>query len=522
VDGVFHFAGVAGNGMLALRERDAAAEVLRAKVFGTVNLAKAFAGRAVPRFVVLASSRAAFEGLVGSGDYAAANAYLDGFAASCQLPSRVLSIGFPSWSQVGMAARAQPAEPGRPGDVVDRLELSAASQWALDEHRVAGTPVMPGSGILDLVVAAYGRVLPGAGPIQVSDLAFAVPLAVAKVHDARIVFSPDGARHRVAVYSRLRGARQWVKHASGWIERVDSQPFARDPGSTLQGLSEQPLPNRTSGNRIFMLGPRWDAVQSVRGRGDDLLVQLRLPDAYHRDLSEHVLHPSLLDCATGALRRPDEEPHLPFIYGKVVVFGPLPARAVVHVRRGPGSPGMLAGDIDVFGVDGQQILAIEDFKMRRVDPSFAPSAPAGAPEPEAEVGIPPQAGAELIFRLLAARTPEHVLIRPYRNGVPVWLPQAPKPEPPAAPMVAAPAPGEFTVEEDPGVPGRLRTLWQQALGIDDIGDDDDFFDLGGNSLSAVELMSRIRDAFGVELSIGLLFDAPKLRALTAVIEKGVG
>ena len=56
------------------------------------------------------------------------------------------------------------------------------------------------------------------------------------------------------------------------------------------------------------------------------------------------------------------------------------------------------------------------------------------------------------------------------------------------------------------------------LGVTEIELDDDFFELGGNSMTAVELMSRIRETFGVELNIGLLFDAPTLRQLTALLQ----
>jgi acyl transferase domain-containing protein/acyl carrier protein len=104
VNGVFHLAGVPGGGMLQVRRPEQAAEVLRPKVAGTLALAEALAGRPEPDFAVLFSSRAGLDGLVGSGDYAAANAVLDLFARGGVLRAgRVLSIDFPSWTKVGMA-----------------------------------------------------------------------------------------------------------------------------------------------------------------------------------------------------------------------------------------------------------------------------------------------------------------------------------------------------------------------------------------------------------------------------------
>jgi len=57
-----------------------------------------------------------------------------------------------------------------------------------------------------------------------------------------------------------------------------------------------------------------------------------------------------------------------------------------------------------------------------------------------------------------------------------------------------------------------------VLGADDASMDDDFFDLGGNSLSAVQLMASIRERLDVDLSIGLLFEYPTVRQLATAVD----
>jgi acyl carrier protein len=66
---------------------------------------------------------------------------------------------------------------------------------------------------------------------------------------------------------------------------------------------------------------------------------------------------------------------------------------------------------------------------------------------------------------------------------------------------------------------RLRTIWAETLGIDVPGLDDDFFDLGGHSLLAVQLMSRVRKEFDVELSLELVYSGVfTINALAEAIE----
>jgi len=60
-------------------------------------------------------------------------------------------------------------------------------------------------------------------------------------------------------------------------------------------------------------------------------------------------------------------------------------------------------------------------------------------------------------------------------------------------------------------------IWSELLGLSRIGVRDDFFELGGHSLLATKLASRIRDAFGIEVSIRELFDVRTVECLSALI-----
>ena len=69
---------------------------------------------------------------------------------------------------------------------------------------------------------------------------------------------------------------------------------------------------------------------------------------------------------------------------------------------------------------------------------------------------------------------------------------------------------------------RLAALWQEVLRLDRVSVHADFFALGGHSLLATQLVSRVRDAFQVELALARLFEAPTVAELAVAIDQAGG
>jgi amino acid adenylation domain-containing protein/FkbH-like protein len=82
----------------------------------------------------------------------------------------------------------------------------------------------------------------------------------------------------------------------------------------------------------------------------------------------------------------------------------------------------------------------------------------------------------------------------------------------AATGVGTGAPPRNATEE------RLAGIFAEVLGLERVGIDAGFFDLGGHSLLGTVLLSRVRDAFAVELPVSRLFQAQTVEALAAVLE----
>jgi phthiocerol/phenolphthiocerol synthesis type-I polyketide synthase E len=67
----------------------------------------------------------------------------------------------------------------------------------------------------------------------------------------------------------------------------------------------------------------------------------------------------------------------------------------------------------------------------------------------------------------------------------------------------------------------LAGVWRELFGIGEIGVKDDFFQLGGHSLLAMQLVSRVREMFDVELPLPAIFEAPTIAGLAELINEAI-
>lgn len=517
VNGVFHLAGLPGDGMLQLRKPADAEKVLRPKVFGTIALDAAFANRAPLDFVVCFSSQAALTGMVGGADYAAANAFLDAYAAT---RPGWLSINWPGWASVGMARggvlaklSAAVREARATGPRYETV-LSAATHWELDEHRIGGAAVLPGTGMIDLILRGYLAAVPNAvAPVTLRDVVFLRPLAGEAPLRTRVAFEPDGETWRARVMSHPEDAvgQAWQVHAEAVVVPGGPTPPVVAVAELTAGLAPAP-PATPSARSAFAFGPRWQNVEQIWESGGTTVVRLALPTGLAAETAAYAAHPALMDTGSGVIRRHRPgELLVPFTYRSMTWYAPLPGRLYSRLRSLAGDDP--SADVEFIADDGAVVATIEGLRMRPAKlMDFNDQSDAVVAADDAE-GLSPQEGVRLLLQLLASRTPAQVSVVPEDSGDSA-------PEPPVGARIAATEPVSTAVAAaGTSVQERLAAIWCLVLGRSRVEPEDDFFELGGDSLMGVALTGRIRDAFGVNLSIGSLFDYPNLAALAAALEE---
>ena len=575
VDILIHAAGVPGDGMAEVKVRADAESVLAPKILGTLALRAAF-GDDDLRAVVLCSSVTGVAGGFGQIDYCAANAYLDAFARGDHgLPARVLSLNWGGWLDVGMAAEVaapdafRALQGGVTSTAIDHPMLSTVhrdptsdtasatgvlgprTHWVLDEHRIGGTAVMPGTGHLEAVraaaTAAFGAAHYGQH-VELRDVVFVEPMAVADGSRAeiRVAFAEgaDGMDFNVTSQSAGR-ERAHVRGTVGW---VTATPAPVHDVEAIRGrcrIRTVDSDDQTTHSGMLSFGPRWSSLYRVEVGVDEEIAYLEAGRDVATELRDWVLHPALLDEATSFGISRGEGSYLPLGYGRLLVRSAIPARVWSHLRyRGEASDAdMVVADITLVDNDGVEVATISDFMLRRVDvgavstsvtagieiaDATAPGADtslAGTPGGRSTVGISPADGTEALRLMLASDLGPQVSVTV--SDIRRIIAEVRKVD---QAMVeselgdAASDRGERTLSAKQ-VPPRTeleRTLceiWSAVLGTAQIGIDDDFFDLGGNSLVAVQIIASIRKTVRAKLPMRSLFEAPTVAGMAAAVER---
>ncbi len=537
IQGVFHAAGLIEDRPLQIKTRESAARVLAPKIQGTLALQQALVGNKLD-FLILFSSISAILPPAGQIDYAAANAFLDAFALS-QAGQAVTAVNWGLWGDVGMGVRETPGSHPllstrlvhTASETVYSSRLSCEKDWLLSEHRYKnGTALIPGTGYLQLAAAALvqNRIEPG---IDFEDVFFLAPLTVApdETREVRVRLRRQGAGFR---FSILGKEKEWTEHASGQIARSQRKIPADQNVADIRNrcslrridFDEQ---HRTRQERYFDFGSRWKNLRSLHLGEQEALAELQLGPDFLSDIGTWPMHPALLDLATGSslylIRdyEKSEDLYLPLSYKRITFYRPLPARFYSHIRcrqENTSDRAIATFSFTLLDGEGHVLAEIEEFSLRRMasagdSPASAtrrPSGPGTNSEPDELLenqGMSSVEGIKALDQILSSEMPPGIIVkRGDLHGKP------------AAPLANVP-----TTASAPGPKGEIESVladwWQELLGVEKVGLDDDFFDLGGHSLIGVRLFAKIKKAYQVDLDLAVLFEARNVRQLTGVIRK---
>ncbi|MCB9876958.1 MAG: amino acid adenylation domain-containing protein [Planctomycetes bacterium] len=540
IHGVFHAAGALDDAPFAAKTLAQAHAVLAAKLDGARWLDELLPDGSLDTFCVFSSSSVVLRP-AGQVDYVAANA---GAAAIAAARRDGRSIAWGVWRDVGMAERAYgvgdtapgphtllgPAVTHADGSVTFTRRFDPRELWLLDEHRVGGHPVLPGTAYVELAAAA-GRAWFGDGPFELHELSLLQPMVFGddapRLCTVRI--SAHGDEHLLLVESRPGQGAEATEHARATLRAVDAPD--RELPATLAAagapqLTTSPRSHQAPDVERITFGPRWHNVGELHADQHLATGEYQLPKRYLGDLQQFAVHPALLDMAATVgleiLRLHGDTSERRALFAPVGVrrvrlFAPLTERCRSRAVLVTHTPGKLCTfDVELRATDGAVLAVLEGLTMRAVpaDGMREPGADDGARLTDVLLarGIR-LADADGLFAHVLGLPARALVVSPMAlDDVLLQMAAAQAASRPQRSHAASDRAGEPPRNE---AERQVATLWGDLLGVADVGRDDDFFALGGHSLNAVRMLNRLKKQLGVDVPLTALFEKPTVEALAA-------
>ncbi|WP_306323276.1 MULTISPECIES: SDR family NAD(P)-dependent oxidoreductase [unclassified Streptomyces] len=308
--------------------------------------------------------------------------------------------------------------------------LTTDRPWYLSGHRLGGTAVLPGSAMLDWVLAA-GRARPTAadGAWSVTGAAFTsfLPVPDGMPVTVQTVVREDGSIRCLSRPGAERGG-DWTTHveAAAVGPADETRPAPVDPAALRYGMTERdPAELYERFDRIGLgYGPAFRSIRRLWSEGDRAVALIEVPeDAGDGATDEAGLHPVVLDACVqtvGVFTSAEPDPWVPTGIDRLVAHERLPHRVWCEARwqRTAQAP---EGALDLMLLDehGACLATLRGLVMRAVPRSAFPSR-AAAPgryttvwQPAAALGVDaePPAGTWHVHTVSPdTRTTERVVV----------------------------------------------------------------------------------------------------------------
>jgi len=204
----------------------------------------------------------------------------------------------------------------------------------------------------------------GVEKLTLNSVVFLNPLAVEEEgREFEIVLTEGGSSTQFECRSRQDPAESWGMHARGEVSTEVTSPGAALQEVSCAGIGQHDLPFS-----LIDFGPHWGCVEHEHCDGDTVRMRLKLPEELDDDFGDYVLHPSLLDLATGRSSGFYEKHSLPFAYDSIRIYGSLTRELRLECRRHElGDANVF--DIDVESLSGERLVEVEGFSRRSYKPS---------------------------------------------------------------------------------------------------------------------------------------------------------
>ncbi|OFX87027.1 MAG: hypothetical protein A2X00_10600 [Bacteroidetes bacterium GWE2_32_14] len=560
INGVIHAAGSSERSIIENTTVSKLKQQLDAKVKGLIVINTLLCKNELLFFINFSSINSIFPE-IGQAGYSSANAILDAYShLSSNIASYVKTINWNTWNDVGMAREYHNQNRlylqnikfysklplidysgyNDKGNLVFITYMWTKRFWVLDEHRVLdGYAVMPGTAYCEIIYEAFQNIL-NHKKIQISNIFFIKPFIIndieKKIIETEFEYIDGKYSVKICSYS-IDNKLDIIMHLKADVTKGNNE-FSNH--HNLDQLLTKSFQYELKVNDLFDIsssefGPRWNNCYKIKYNENSGLAFLKINDEFKEDLDEYMLHPAILDIATGflAMLKKGNKKYLPFFYEEIDIHETLSqdvySYSILRESKNDNkSISELIFDIYIYNMEGEEIITVKGLTFISYDESKIENNrenrlktnndnPKNKSINEKNIGLSTHDNIE-IFKTLLELSNNQTIIFNYQNE----------------------NRDKYTVESDieeeeisdsreninteyvapqSDLEKQIVEVWEKLFGIKKIGINDDFFDLGGDSVKVATILNKLNSQFKVNISLSVFFKMPTVKLLAIQINK---
>ncbi len=284
------------------------------------------------------------------------------------------------------------------GENIFESDLSASSPSYLKDHVVYGNVIMPGTGYVEMALAAGFEIFGSSS--EVREMSIERPLVFRDQKSVKVQLLVSPEKNGITEFEVLSRSekQEWKTHATGKLARASKFEFAEDALADIKTRctevvsTEQLYKKYESGGLEY--GPNFRAIQSIRRAKGELLAEIHLPKEVQLPGGKHQIHPIILDnClqATGVLHKfgaGEQHIYLPVSFEEINVQAQHGDRVWCHVT---GTTSDVVGgktissDLVIYNDSSEKIAEVKNFTSARASKADLLKALGGGAQDEKEI-----------------------------------------------------------------------------------------------------------------------------------------
>ncbi|RDY33069.1 type I polyketide synthase [Lachnotalea glycerini] len=244
-----------------------------------------------------------------------------------------------------------------------------SNQWVVNEHKVDGYKVLPGTAYIEIISNLFKRYYNK--KVEIKELFFEKTLSFEEEEDKVLQIRFNKNSNEIVVCSKSNGI--WIEHANCQIEDMKSDngssinidSFIKNADKVIDVSDEDYREGFVS------TGPRWNNIRKIYYNKNYILAYIELKESFAEDFKNFEIHPAMLDCAANLGKEQYIEGNfLPFRYEDIKIYSKLTRQLYSYIELKNDldqSDEILTFDVKLVDIKGNLLMDINHYSIKKVN-----------------------------------------------------------------------------------------------------------------------------------------------------------